>query len=430
MLLSVAAMAVIAVLTHVAARHNATVRQYDAAQTRLQAVMRALGEAALTEGSQASVEGVRSGLEEFRLLRYNNAELNADTREIWPDLDRQVEDLVQAHRNAAFDEDAMIELGRISRRSQQLGNELQTHAAARTAQAASAEFQIQVANVVAALLLILGTAGFFIIRENTRKALDSARANVAELKRLDRMKSEFISTVSHELRTPLTSIRGSLGLIAGGIGGALPEGAKGLIEIAKDNCERLVRLINDMLDIQKIESGEMRFDLKVVELAPLLVEAIAANEGFAAQHGVTLNLLGGGEAVRVDVDSDGLLQVLTNLLSNAVKFSPTGGTVDVSLRRIEGRVRVEVRDWGPGIPDEFRSRIFQKFSQADSSDTRQKGGTGLGLNISKAIVERLGGTIGFETPSGAGTMFYFELPESRGALAVVSATGQGLHTYS
>jgi PAS domain S-box-containing protein len=248
--------------------------------------------------------------------------------------------------------------------------------------------------------------------------------DVTEIKRIDRMKTEFVSMVSHELRTPLTSIRGSLGLLAGGVAGDMPDAARNLVEIAKSNCERLIRLINDLLDTEKIAAGKMRFDPKVVELWPLLAHSIAANEGFAGQHGVRLALAAGDEAVRVNIDSDGLSQVLANLLSNAVKFSPPGGVVDVALVRGQGRVRVQVRDHGPGIPEEFRGRIFQKFSQADSSDARQKGGTGLGLNISKAIVERLGGTLGFDTETGAGTTFYFELPEWQEAPASVLAAAR------
>jgi signal transduction histidine kinase len=162
----------------------------------------------------------------------------------------------------------------------------------------------------------------------------------------------------------------------------------------------------------------MRFDLNVIELEPLLVQSVAANEGFAGQNDVSLKLLAGGPALRVNVDSDGLSQVLTNLLSNAVKFSPPGAVVEINLMRAHGRARVEVRDRGPGIPEEFRSRVFQKFSQADSSDTRLKGGSGLGLSISKAIMDRLGGTIGFSTLTGAGTTFFFELPEWREPIAL------------
>ncbi|MFI5447616.1 PAS domain S-box protein [Polaromonas sp. UC242_47] len=244
--------------------------------------------------------------------------------------------------------------------------------------------------------------------------------DVTELKRMDRMKSEFVSTVSHELRTPLTSIRGSLGLVWGGVTGELPEKAKHLVGIAKNNCERLIRLINDILDSEKIESGKMRFDLQALDLEPLMVQALAANEGFADQHNVSLVLRSTKYPVRVNADSDRLLQVVTNLLSNAIKFSPPGGLVHVVLRRDAGRVRVEISDSGPGIPEEFRKRIFQKFSQADSSDTRQRGGTGLGLNISKAIVERMEGRIGFTTESQVGSTFFFDLPEWREAPPVTA----------
>ncbi|UUZ65629.1 response regulator [Polaromonas sp. P1-6] len=240
----------------------------------------------------------------------------------------------------------------------------------------------------------------------------SLGTDVTEFKRIDRMKSEFVSTVSHELRTPLTSIRGSLGLLTGGVAGELPPMAKNLAGIASINCERLIRLINDILDSEKIESGKMRFELQSLELRPLLVQALAANEGFAGQHNVKLALDAQADAVMVNVDNDRLNQVITNLLSNAVKFSPPASCVHVKLLHNNGRVRVEVADSGPGIPEEFRKRIFQKFSQADSSDTRQKGGTGLGLNISRAIVEHMGGSMGFTTEAGVGTVFYFELPEA------------------
>ncbi|MGQ2979022.1 MAG: ATP-binding protein [Polaromonas sp.] len=236
--------------------------------------------------------------------------------------------------------------------------------------------------------------------------------DVSALKQIDRIKSEFVSTVSHELRTPLTSIRGSLGLIAGGVGGPLPDPVKKLVEIAKNNCERLIRLINDILDIEKIESGKMQLDLRETALKPLLEQTLAANEGFGTAKNVSLRLFCPDATLQVLVDSDRLTQVITNLLSNAMKFSPPGETVEVLVSRAGLGVRVEVRDRGPGIPPEFRKRIFQKFSQADSSDTRQVAGTGLGLSISRAIVERLGGLIGFESEAGRGTTFFLELPLS------------------
>ena len=259
--------------------------------------------------------------------------------------------------------------------------------------------------------------------EDTVVGFFSLGTDISELKRIDRMKSEFVSTVSHELRTPLTSIRGSLGLISGGIAGVLPDKARGLVDIAKNNCERLIRLINDILDSEKIESGKMQFELRPVDLLPLLEQALADNQGFAAQHNVTLVLQAPRQPLRVNVDSDRLLQVMANLLSNAIKFSPEGGKVRVLLGWHAGRVRVEVGDDGPGIPDEFRKRIFQKFSQADSSDTRQKGGTGLGLNIVKAMLERMEGSIAFDSRVNVGTTFYFELPEWREAPAVTAPMG-------
>ncbi|MES2954736.1 MAG: PAS domain S-box protein, partial [Pseudomonadota bacterium] len=243
----------------------------------------------------------------------------------------------------------------------------------------------------------------------------SLATDITELKRIDRLKSEFVSTVSHELRTPLTSIRGSLGLVSGGIAGQLPDAAMKLIGIAKNNCERLIRLINDILDIEKIESGKMRLDLQPMALMPLLTQAIAANEGYGLASQVSLTLLCDEPGLQVRVEADRLTQVLTNLLSNALKFSPPGGNVEVQVTRAGLGVRIEVRDHGPGIPEEFRTRIFQKFSQADSSDTRQKGGTGLGLNISRALVERMGGSIGFQSRVGEGTTFFFELPLWHGA---------------
>ena len=246
--------------------------------------------------------------------------------------------------------------------------------------------------------------------------------DISEMKRLDRMKSEFVSTVSHELRTPLTSIRGSLGILAGGVAGPLSDKVRGFIDIANENCERLIRLINDILDMEKIESGKMSFQMQVLDLMTLIERALGANEGYAAQHGVRLRLVSTRPGVKVNADSDRLAQVLTNLISNACKFSPAQASVDIAVSEAGERVRVEVIDHGPGISEAFQRRIFQKFSQEDSSDMRQKGGTGLGLSISKAIVEGLGGDIGFETETGTGTTFYFHLPLWRDPAAVPSAT--------
>ncbi|MBI4290937.1 MAG: PAS domain-containing protein [Betaproteobacteria bacterium] len=245
----------------------------------------------------------------------------------------------------------------------------------------------------------------------------SLATDITELKRLDRMKSEFVSTVSHELRTPLTSIRGSLGVLAGGVAGPLPDKARGFIDIAMNNCERLIRLINDILDMEKIESGKMTFQLRVLDLMELVAQVVKANEGFAAQHKVRLRIVAERPGAKVHADGDRLAQVLTNFISNACKFSTADSSVDIAVSAEGKRIRVGVADHGPGISEEFRKRIFQKFSQADSSDVRQKGGTGLGLSISKAIVEGLGGEIGFETEPAKGATFYFLLPEWHEAVA-------------
>ena len=234
--------------------------------------------------------------------------------------------------------------------------------------------------------------------------------DITERKRMELMKREFISTVSHELRTPLTSIRGALGLVAGGATGALPDQARDLVNIAASNCDRLVRLVNDILDMEKIESGKMTFDMRLLEVSAMLTEAVAANQAFAAQHQATITIDGMLPALCVLGDHGRLVQVMNNLLSNAAKFTPPGGAVHVSLDRIEGQARLTVRDEGPGIPVSYQSRMFQKFTQADSSDTRQKGGTGLGLSIAKAIVEQHGGRISYQTAANKGTSFFVDLP--------------------
>lgn len=236
------------------------------------------------------------------------------------------------------------------------------------------------------------------------------KQDITERKRLERLKSEFVSTVSHELRTPLTSIRGSLGLLVGGAVGELPDKAKGLAQIACNNSDRLVRLINDILDVEKIESGRMSFSLRPLLLEGVAREAVAANEGFAREHRVSIVLDNALPGAKVLADPDRLNQVITNLISNAAKFSPEGETVRVRIAAHGEGVRLTVADRGPGIPDEFRARIFQKFSQADSSDTRKVGGSGLGLTITKAIVERFGGELSFDSERGAGAAFHADLP--------------------
>ena len=250
--------------------------------------------------------------------------------------------------------------------------------------------------------------------------------DISERHRINKLKSEFISVVSHELRTPLTSIRGSLGLLDAGVAGVLPAKAAQLIKIAHSNSCRLIGLVNDILDMDKLVSGKMRFKEEFVDLLALINSAIEANAAYALSLKVSLQFSTDVSSAWILADHDRLMQIMANLLSNAAKFSPEGEAVQIrllhqSLADVGGdsghSYRIEVSDHGPGIPKAFQAHLFEPFTQADGTDTRQQGGTGLGLPITKTLVEKMHGRLGFTTTEGKGSSFWVEfkavsVPES------------------
>lgn len=225
-------------------------------------------------------------------------------------------------------------------------------------------------------------------------------------------KSEFLSVVSHELRTPLTSIKGALSLLVDGHIGNFSEKAMGMVGIAHRNTNRLITLVNDILDMEKISSGNMEFKFLPLNLSNLVGDAVESNKGYADEHSVKFILAAPSSNISVHGDADRLTQVIANLLSNAAKFSPEKDEVRISVTQIENIAHVEVSDNGPGIPEKYREHIFGRFTQVDSSHARQKGGTGLGLNISKTIIEMHDGEIDYTSEVGIGSTFFFTLPVS------------------
>ena len=233
--------------------------------------------------------------------------------------------------------------------------------------------------------------------------------DISARKQLDLLKNRFVSTVSHELRTPLTSIHGALGLILGNALGEPNAKIRAMLELAEQNSQRLIRLINDILDMQKIEAGQMHFQFSKVQLAPLLHNAVDQMAAYAQQHKVSLELEPVSEDLWVWADSNRLIQVLANLLSNAAKFSFADSVVQLQVQQQDQQIRITITDQGPGIDEAFKAVIFRPFSQSDTSDVRNFGGTGLGLSISKSIVEKHGGTLTFDSTAGVGSSFYIDL---------------------
>jgi signal transduction histidine kinase len=224
------------------------------------------------------------------------------------------------------------------------------------------------------------------------------------------VKSQFVSMVSHELRTPLTSIKGSLDLLNSGAMGDMSKEITSLVSIAAKNASRLAIMINDLLDLERLDSGEMRYEEAEFDLGPMLAESIEANVSFGEINGVTFNPINLAQKAPVMGDYNRLMQVMANLLSNAAKFSGDGSVVDVELVVTDSKARIMVRDSGIGIPDSHKSKIFDKFVQIDASDGRKVGGSGLGLGIARVIVEKHGGTIDFSSKVGQGTTFFVDLP--------------------
>lgn len=257
-------------------------------------------------------------------------------------------------------------------------------------------------------------SGVLLTDSGGRKLVWSIVNDIGERKLMEKLKDEFISTVSHELRTPLTSISGALGLLAGGALGELPEGVRKMVDVASKNSQRLARLVNDLLDMEKLLAGKMRLQIAPFTVPFLIDEAVKSIAPFAQQHDVTL-VVDCDHKSMIHVDEHRFHQVMTNLLSNALKFSPSGSEVVIRsvLRRTDDKedtVRINIIDQGDGIPEAFHDRIFDKFSQADSSDARYKTGTGLGLAISRELVQHMGGHIGFVSASGKGATFYVDFP--------------------
>ncbi len=269
-----------------------------------------------------------------------------------------------------------------------------------------------------------GAQDYLLKERASLSALTRSMRHAIQRRSAENIKSEFISLVSHELRTPLTSIHGSLGLIAGAMSGDIPPPVAKLVEIAHKNSERLIRLVNDILDIDRIDSGRMHFDLRREALRPLLAHVVESNKAYGDKFGVSFVLEPGPE-IWINVDASRLTQVIANLLSNAAKFSPPGGEVHITVAMADGRVRVRVIDQGAGIRPDFRDRIFTKFSQSDRAIERKTGGAGLGLYISKQIVEYMDGRIGFDSEPGHGATFWVEL-SAEAAVEIPATTTEPL----
>jgi signal transduction histidine kinase/CheY-like chemotaxis protein len=276
---------------------------------------------------------------------------------------------------------------------------------------------LSIAVVVLSVALIRARRRSALLCDELARAMRESvqqQAALQQRKQLDHLKDEFISTVSHELRTPLTSIHGALGLLSSGKAGHVDDKAANLLRIASSNTERLVRLINDILDLERMESGRAQLQIRQLSLKEVVAQAVDTMGSMAEKAGVELVIGPEPAAISFDGDPDRIQQVLTNLLSNAIKFSPRAGVVQMLSASDGNNLVLQVKDAGRGVPVDKLDSIFDRFGQVESSDARQKGGTGLGLAICRSIVAQHGGTIWAErneaTGKGPGTTVIVRLP--------------------
>lgn len=230
---------------------------------------------------------------------------------------------------------------------------------------------------------------------------------------VEQLKDDLLATTSHELRTPLTSIRGALGLLAGGAGGPLEHSARDLVEIGQRNTEQLLELVNDILDARTLSDGRAELRMAPLDLKVVLHSCHLRGEGLASERHITLSCVLPEAPVTIHGDRKRLQQVVDNLLSNAVKFSDPMGTVRLTLTTTDQHARITVEDTGRGIPEDFISQVFDRFSRADTTSSSDHSGTGLGLYITRLLVEAHGGTIEVDTVEGLGSTFIVSLPLAR-----------------
>ncbi len=268
---------------------------------------------------------------------------------------------------------------------------------------------MQFATVLFVLYFIIDCSRIFLrFYKNGLKQIDDLRTERDRVTAAYEVQTQFVSIVSHELRTPLTSIKGALGLISSGALGTLPNKMEHIADIARKNTDRLALLINDLLDMQKLEAGKMCFNLARINLATVVADAIDANRDYGALHDISLVAHGLDKTLFINADYDRLMQVMANVVSNAVKFSPKGGTVDISLEQAGAKAHILVKDKGTGIPENSEDKVFGKFMQVDASDQREIGGTGLGMSITRQLLEGQGGHIHYHSMLGKGTTFIIE----------------------